>query len=144
MRSLPDSSRPHFASSVARYWGTRMTWGTGFFYLNRYSALFGAVPILAEVLVTTTDPRKAGMCAAFQEYHKYFALLSLIFVTSALQLPLSDCAVMLTEVILIIRTYALYERSKHVLAFMIVVIFAAAAFALTSCFIDNLLLRRGS
>ncbi|KAJ7822636.1 hypothetical protein B0H14DRAFT_2598416 [Mycena olivaceomarginata] len=45
---------------VARCWGTRMTWGTGFFYLNRYSALFGAVPILAEVLVTTTDPRKAG------------------------------------------------------------------------------------
>jgi hypothetical protein len=67
-----------------------------------------------------------------------------MFVAGALQLPLSECAVMIPEVILIMRIYALYERSKHVLAFMIVVTFAAAAFALVSCFTDNLLLKRGS
>ncbi|KAJ6535654.1 hypothetical protein B0H19DRAFT_1271384 [Mycena capillaripes] len=31
-----------------------------FFYLNRYSARFGTVPLLAEILLTTSDPSKAG------------------------------------------------------------------------------------
>ncbi|KAJ7221981.1 hypothetical protein B0H12DRAFT_1241152 [Mycena haematopus] len=105
--TLPDE--------VARYWGTRMTWGTAFFYLNRYSALLGTVPLLAEVLLTTSDPSKAGMCDAFTGYHKYFALLSLVLVAA----------------MLIMRTYALYERNKHVLAFMIVVIVADVAFAVS-------------
>ncbi|KAJ7282334.1 hypothetical protein C8J57DRAFT_44478 [Mycena rebaudengoi] len=104
-----------FPAEVARYWGTRMTWGTAFFYLNRYSALLGTAPILAELLLTTTDPSKAAMCAALQGYRTYFSLWSLILVA----------------VILIMRTYALYERNKHVLAFMIVVTLAAVAFALT-------------
>ncbi|KAJ7862213.1 hypothetical protein B0H13DRAFT_2659106 [Mycena leptocephala] len=103
-----------FPAEVARYWGTRMTWGTAFFYLNRYSALLGAAPILAELLLTTTDPSKAARCAALQGYRTYFSLLSIILVA----------------VILIMRTYALYERNKHILAFMIVVTLAAVAFAL--------------
>jgi hypothetical protein len=45
-----------------------MTWGTAFFYLNRYTALLGAAPILAEVLLTTTDPSKAAVCILFYRW----------------------------------------------------------------------------
>ncbi|KAJ6476920.1 hypothetical protein C8R45DRAFT_1008249 [Mycena sanguinolenta] len=103
-----------FQLEVTRYWGTRLTWGTVFFYLNRYSALVGTIPILAELLLTTIDPRKAGMCDGFQNYHEYFALLSQILVA----------------VMLIMRTYALYERSKYILALTISVTLAAIVFAI--------------
>ncbi|KAJ7238167.1 hypothetical protein C8J57DRAFT_1727663 [Mycena rebaudengoi] len=104
-----------FPAEVARFWGTHMTWGTTLFYLNRYSVLLGTALIVAEVLLTTTDPSKTAMCAALQGYRTYFSLLSVILVA----------------VILITRTYALYERNKLVLSFMMVVGLAAFAFALT-------------
>ncbi|KAF7350295.1 hypothetical protein MVEN_01333500 [Mycena venus] len=103
-----------FSDEVARYWGTRLTCGTALFYINRYTALFGTAPILAEMLLTTTDPSKTAMCDGFQEYHKYLALLSQILVA----------------VMLIMRTYALYERSKRILALTVFVTVSAIAFAL--------------
>ncbi|KAJ7637312.1 hypothetical protein DFH06DRAFT_653886 [Mycena polygramma] len=103
-----------FEEEVSRYWGTRLTWGTVLFYINRYSAIFGTVPILAELLLTTTDPRKAAVCDGFQQYHEYFALLSQ----------------MLVSAMLIMRTYALYERSKVVLVFTISVTVCAVVSAI--------------
>lgn len=61
---------------VARYWGTRMTWGTVFFYLNRYSARFGTVPLLAEILLTTSDPSKAGVCRVLQPRYQHLLIIS--------------------------------------------------------------------
>ncbi|KAJ7895559.1 hypothetical protein B0H14DRAFT_2680829 [Mycena olivaceomarginata] len=103
-----------FRLEVERYWGTRLTAGNALFFINRYSALFGTVPILVELLSTTTDPSKAAMCHGFQEYHKYFVLLSQILVA----------------VMLIMRTYALYERNKYVLALTVVVTLTVIVFAL--------------
>ncbi|KAJ6475539.1 hypothetical protein C8R45DRAFT_1010312 [Mycena sanguinolenta] len=103
-----------FRLEVERYWGTGFTWPTVLFYVNRYSTLFGTVPILAEMLLTTTDPRKRAMCDAFKNYHQYFVLLSQILI----------------GVMLIMRTYALYERNNYVLAVMILVSLSAIAFGL--------------
>jgi hypothetical protein len=50
-----------FRLEVERYWGTRLTAGNALFFVNRYSALFGTVPILVELLSTTTDPSKAAV-----------------------------------------------------------------------------------
>lgn len=61
-----------FPEEVERYWGTRLTWGTTLFYLNRYSALFGTVPILAELLMTTNDPRKTGVRAFLNTWSRVF------------------------------------------------------------------------
>ncbi|KAF8193248.1 hypothetical protein K438DRAFT_2017814 [Mycena galopus ATCC 62051] len=94
---------------VERYWGTGLTWGTALFYINRYSALFGTAPILWEMLLTTTDPRKAAMCDAFKSYHEYFVPVSAM---------------------LIMRTYALYERNNYVLALMIFVTLSAVVFGM--------------
>ncbi|KAJ7773826.1 hypothetical protein B0H16DRAFT_1510119 [Mycena metata] len=99
---------------VARFWGTTLTWGTALFYLNRYSALFGTVPIVTEYFMTTNDPTKTALCHAFSQYHTYFALLSQILVS----------------VMLIMRTYALYERNKYILFLTIGVTLAAIIVAL--------------
>ncbi|KAJ6614773.1 hypothetical protein B0H10DRAFT_2043999 [Mycena sp. CBHHK59/15] len=97
---------------VARFWCKGLTWGSFFFYLNRYTSLFGTIPILVEFFLTTTDPSKKAV--RFESYHQYFALLSQVMVA----------------IMLIMRTYALYERKKIVLAFTILVTVGAAAFAL--------------
>ncbi|KAJ7470124.1 hypothetical protein B0H11DRAFT_2237713 [Mycena galericulata] len=109
---------------VSRFWGTRLTWGTFFFYLNRYSSLFGTLPILVQYYSTTTDPKKMPRnelstpfqtCRAFRAYHQYFALVSQVLVA----------------IMLIMRTFALYERSRLVLGFTLVVTLAAFVFAVS-------------
>ncbi|KAJ7036378.1 hypothetical protein C8F04DRAFT_1095375 [Mycena alexandri] len=98
---------------ASTFWGTRLTWGSFFFYLNRYTSLFGTLPILIQYYSTTTEPRKQPVCQALRLYHQYFALLSQVLVS----------------VMLIMRTFALYQRNKTVLAFMLVVTIGAFVFA---------------
>ncbi|KAJ7129076.1 hypothetical protein C8R46DRAFT_1236673 [Mycena filopes] len=102
---------------VARFWGTKLTWGTALFYVNRYSALFGTMPVVVEYFMTTTNPNRIPLwvpCNALSQYHTYFALLSQILVS----------------VMLIMRTYALYERNKYILALTIGVTLGAIVVAL--------------
>ncbi|KAJ7487915.1 hypothetical protein FB451DRAFT_1225912 [Mycena latifolia] len=101
-----------FEAEVTRYWGTSLTWGTLLFYVNRYSALFGTMPVFVEYLMSTSHPDK--VCRGLQMYHQYFALLSQI----------------LSAIILITRTYALYQRNKLVLALMVTVTVGAIISAL--------------
>ncbi|KAJ7063882.1 hypothetical protein C8F01DRAFT_1129685 [Mycena amicta] len=94
-------------------WRRRPTWGTAFFFINRYSPLVGNIPILVQYFSTTTDPSKLHICHALRAYHQYFALLSQVLVA----------------VMLIMRTYALYERNRRILAFTILITLAAFIFA---------------
>ncbi|KAF7335790.1 hypothetical protein MVEN_02235000 [Mycena venus] len=114
---------------VSGFWGSRLTWASFFFYVNRYSPLVGNLPILIQYYSTTTDPDKLPvrcptlfsrqaltipqLCRVFRAYHQYFALLSQVLVA----------------VMLIMRTYALYERNRKVLAFTILVTLGAFTFA---------------
>ncbi|KAJ6571495.1 hypothetical protein B0H19DRAFT_1372568 [Mycena capillaripes] len=84
---------------IQAYWGARITWATALFYLNRYVSMIGnAVPIILENFWTTKSPR-AEACRAIQTYHQYFSIVAQIFVAA----------------LLIMRTYALYERSRRIL-----------------------------
>ncbi|KAK7046532.1 hypothetical protein R3P38DRAFT_73849 [Favolaschia claudopus] len=103
-----------FELEVARYWGTPMTWANALFYLNRYSLFVGTIPIFAELLSTTTDPSKVKACRVLEIFHICFALISQIIVAA----------------MLIMRTYALYERNKRVLALTVSVTVAAVGIAL--------------
>ncbi|KAF7289790.1 hypothetical protein MIND_01353200 [Mycena indigotica] len=99
---------------VSRYWGTRVTWGSALFFANRYVALLGTVPIVVEFSLTTSDPAKRQVrlitpCFAFHIYHEFFAVFSQLLVA----------------ILLITRTYALYERNKAVLALMVLVTLGA-------------------
>jgi hypothetical protein len=48
-----------FGAEVERCWvDRRFSWGLGFFYLNRYLALFGHIPVMMEYFWTTSNSNK--------------------------------------------------------------------------------------
>jgi hypothetical protein len=48
-----------FVAEVERCWVVRrLSWGLGFFYLNRYLALFGYIPIMMMFFWTTSNLNK--------------------------------------------------------------------------------------
>ncbi|KAK7055684.1 hypothetical protein R3P38DRAFT_3304824 [Favolaschia claudopus] len=98
---------------ISAFWGTPLTWASFFFYVNRYSPLFGNLPILVQYFSTTTDPNKLHLCRGLRAYHQYYALLSQVLVA----------------VMLIMRTYALYSQNKRILAVTICITLAAFVFA---------------
>ncbi|KAJ6474773.1 hypothetical protein C8R45DRAFT_1077458 [Mycena sanguinolenta] len=104
---------------ISRYRGRPLKVGTVLFFVNRYGTLFGNIPVVVQNLWTIhndpikiTDPR----CQHLETYHEYF------IVTSQLLIGL----------ILLLRTYVLYQRSKRVLAFMILVGVAAIGWSVTN------------
>ncbi|KAJ7167027.1 hypothetical protein C8R46DRAFT_1351221 [Mycena filopes] len=123
------------AREASDFWQTPFTYASFFFYLNRYTSLLGTLPIVVQYFSTTTDQSKqpvrrrllclfrpcvprlinelAQLCRALRAYHQYFALLSQVLVA----------------VMLIMRTFALYQRNRTILAFMIAVTLGAFGFA---------------
>ncbi|KAJ6503857.1 hypothetical protein C8R45DRAFT_973944 [Mycena sanguinolenta] len=91
---------------VSRYWGLRPTVPNVLFFMNRYGMLFGTIPIVFQYFWTSpSTPHKLAVCDALHFYHEWFAVVSQIVI----------------GVMLILRTYALYERNRRILALMVVV-----------------------
>ncbi|CAK5262451.1 unnamed protein product [Mycena citricolor] len=113
---------------VARYWGLRCTAPSVLFFLNRYGTLFGMVPVVMQNFwAAESSPRKFAVrggslarqglgeltasssrpsrceCDVLEMYHSFFSLVIQIII----------------GVMLILRTYALYERSRRVLGFVV-------------------------
>ncbi|KAF8229370.1 hypothetical protein L208DRAFT_1016555, partial [Tricholoma matsutake] len=87
-----------FSREVERFWNSqRPTWPVVFFFLNRYLTLFGHVPIVFETLWYSTATNK------LTAYSQYFVVVVQIVVSA----------------LMIMRTYALYERSRGVLALLL-------------------------
>ncbi|KAJ7784886.1 hypothetical protein DFH07DRAFT_947955 [Mycena maculata] len=78
---------------VERYWGTGLTWGTALFYLNRYSALLGTIPVVSEYLLTTNDPSKAPMLVAIMLITRTYALYGRNKIVLAIMLVVTCAAV---------------------------------------------------
>ncbi|KAJ7161791.1 hypothetical protein C8R43DRAFT_991490 [Mycena crocata] len=100
-----------------QFWGRPLTWGSFFFYLNRYTSIFGTIPVVVQYNSTTTDSAKmpvSTLCRAMRAYHQYFALVSQVMVA----------------IILIMRTFALYDRSKRILALTVLITLGIFAFAI--------------
>ncbi|KAJ7624742.1 hypothetical protein FB45DRAFT_1060944 [Roridomyces roridus] len=98
---------------ISRYWRLEFSWATILFLCNRYITLLGNIPIVFQSFWTTPGtPQKleiytdsvAQTCRVLSVYHQYFIIV--------LQT--------LGGVILIMRTYALYGRSKRILIFLLV------------------------
>ncbi|KAJ7624743.1 hypothetical protein FB45DRAFT_924136 [Roridomyces roridus] len=88
---------------VERYWTGTHSLPTVLFFLNRYVTLLGNIPVIVEnYWVAPPTPQKIATCIALQSYHRYFFIVGQIIVGAMLML----------------RTYALYERSKRVAALM--------------------------
>ncbi|KAF7343833.1 hypothetical protein MSAN_01964500 [Mycena sanguinolenta] len=93
---------------VSRYWGLRPTVPNVLFFVNRYGMLFGTIPIVFQSFWTSpSTPHKLAWtrCESLHFYHQWFAVVSQIVI----------------GVMLILRTYALYERNRRVLALMVFV-----------------------
>nr|GAT42612.1 predicted protein [Mycena chlorophos] len=101
---------------VSRYWPhpsrPTLTSPTILFFANRYGTLLGNIPIvLLDVWLSPATERKAQVCSGLEDYHQYFIIV--------IQL--------LVGLMLVLRTYALYERSRYVLASMIFCVLAVIA-----------------
>ncbi|KAJ7135804.1 hypothetical protein C8R44DRAFT_696099 [Mycena epipterygia] len=88
---------------TSRYWGSRITWATVFFYLNRYGLLVGVIPVMVGSF--WEGPNKAKVCPSFATYFQFLCVFSQLIASS----------------ISIMRTYALFGRSRLVLGFMLCV-----------------------
>ncbi|KAJ6605203.1 hypothetical protein DFH09DRAFT_1120974 [Mycena vulgaris] len=95
-----------FEWETSRYWGAKITWPVFLFFVNRYATLLGNIPVVIQYFWTAEiTPEKALWCIRIESYHRYFLVVTQLLI----------------GVILVVRTYALYERSKRVLAFMLAV-----------------------
>ncbi|KAF7353405.1 hypothetical protein MSAN_01529500 [Mycena sanguinolenta] len=91
---------------VSRYWGLRRTAPNVLFFMNRYGMLCGTVPIVFQYFWTSPTLLTVDqVCESLHFYHEWFAVASQIVI----------------GVMLILRTYALYERNRRVLALMLLV-----------------------
>ncbi|KAI0807434.1 hypothetical protein C8Q74DRAFT_1362936 [Fomes fomentarius] len=88
-----------FQREIEHFWKrARFTVVSTLFVTNRYLGLLGPIPVVLEYFVQLPSPR------FLQRYHQYYAIISQVIV----------------GVVLIARTFALYNRSRRVLVALIV------------------------
>ncbi|KAJ7362331.1 hypothetical protein DFH08DRAFT_799382 [Mycena albidolilacea] len=109
---------------ISRYWGARISLSKFLFFLNRYGTLLGNIPVVVQRFwITPSSPEKTTMyslhqfraktlltaflfrCRQLEYYHQWFIIATQ----------------MIIGVILILRTYALYERNNRVLGLVLVI-----------------------
>jgi len=101
-----------FSMEVQRFWTQRtFSWALFFFYLNRYLSLLGHLPVIVEYFASGIS-EAPNVCGHLQTYHQYFSIVAQLVV----------------GVLLIMRVYALYNRSRPVLVFMCTVAACVVAF----------------
>ncbi|KAF8900340.1 hypothetical protein CPB85DRAFT_1565299 [Mucidula mucida] len=89
-----------FGLEVERIWLHRdFSFGVLGFYLNRYVGIFGHAVIIVEYFLTGFPANKEAVCHRLQAFHQYFALFVQLVVA----------------IMLIMRTYALYDRSRKIM-----------------------------
>ncbi|KAI0334205.1 hypothetical protein GY45DRAFT_1318667 [Cubamyces sp. BRFM 1775] len=79
---------------IERYWRGGRSWASIFFFLNRYMSVLSHIPVAVEFFAAMPEPS----CRKLQLYHQILAALTQCFV----------------GVLLMLRTYALYNRSRKV------------------------------
>ncbi|KAJ7488258.1 hypothetical protein FB451DRAFT_1226818, partial [Mycena latifolia] len=93
---------------IVRYWGSPFTWPNILFFANRYGTLLGNIPVVMQYFWSEeSTPKKiaVSICRGLESYHQYFIIATQLMV----------------GVMLILRTHALYQRSKRVLTLMVAV-----------------------
>ncbi|KAJ7031687.1 hypothetical protein C8F04DRAFT_1185619 [Mycena alexandri] len=118
---------------ISRYWGSRITWPSVQPEMLRPSTggltrTLGNVPVVIQYFWTqNSTPEKTMMsgqvrlqvcprCQHLESYHQYFIIVTQVMVAA----------------MLILRTYALYERSRGILVLMLAVTVGAIAVAIWS------------
>lgn len=92
-----------------RYWFNKFTWTVFLFFLVRYSSIIGHIPVILDVFIDEAG----SLCSVMLLYHQIFAIVIQVFV----------------GVLLIVRTYALYNRNRWVLGVTVGVAISGATVA---------------
>ncbi|KIM74120.1 hypothetical protein PILCRDRAFT_14678 [Piloderma croceum F 1598] len=87
---------------IQRFWIRGFTWATLFFFINRYLAFLGHIPVIMEVFWNFWQT-----CRLLQSYHQYLVV--------AIQLLVG------VAVLLIMRVYAMYDRKKWVIWLFVII-----------------------
>ncbi|KAI0830123.1 hypothetical protein BC628DRAFT_1416450 [Trametes gibbosa] len=102
-----------FRQEVERYWTGTFSLASFLFFMNRYLSLLGHIPVIFGLFYSSTNSPCTGIermhmarCQALQLYH-FLLSIAVQSVVAALML---------------LRTYALYERSHRVLALLLAII----------------------
>ncbi|KAI0370915.1 hypothetical protein BV20DRAFT_943114, partial [Pilatotrama ljubarskyi] len=87
-------------SEVERYWKGGRSWASIFYFLNRYMSVLSHIPVVVEFFEPSKTPNLilSNRCRKLQLYHQILAALT-------------QCIV---GVLLMLRTYALYNRNRTV------------------------------
>ncbi|PPQ91013.1 hypothetical protein CVT25_013938, partial [Psilocybe cyanescens] len=93
---------------IDRFWASRrITWASSLFYLNRYLSLLGHGPVIFQYFWRSSDPDRldvsfqciSSKCVKMSTFHEYLAVIIQVIV----------------GLLLIMRTYALYNCNKAIL-----------------------------
>ncbi|EMD37264.1 hypothetical protein CERSUDRAFT_73178 [Gelatoporia subvermispora B] len=101
-----------FADEVENIWSRGLCWTSALFGLSRYLSLLGTIPPILEYLQTSN----ITICPSMQLIHQGFALV--------MQAMVAESAFM------IMRTYALFERDKRILALTVAAVAIPGAVAI--------------
>jgi len=105
--TLPDE--------IQRFWATRsITWASAFFYLSRYITLLGHIPVMVQYYWDSR--RSTSVCPSLSKFHQYLAVIIQVIV----------------GILLIMRTYALYDQDIRVLLFICAIALAVIIFGVYS------------
>jgi len=103
-----------FTLEVERFWSkNKATWPVFLFFLNRYLVVLGSVPIIVHDFWHSTSRKKPEICRDLRSFHEYYVVVVQVVISA----------------MLIMRTYALYQRSRRVLVLMLSVALTVAAIA---------------
>jgi len=89
---------------IARYWDSQrkasLAWSL--FFLNRYFCLLGHIPIIFQLFWLSSDSRHTKTCAQLVKVHEYMITIGQVII----------------GICLLLRTYALYGRTRLMLAIL--------------------------
>ncbi|KAF8881029.1 hypothetical protein CPB84DRAFT_1792093, partial [Gymnopilus junonius] len=107
-----------FKDEVGRYWTKPSTWtlGTVLFFINRYSPIFGYIPVVLLSFWSWPTPNRLKVCFGLNQYHQYL----LVFVQ------------IIVGCIAALRTYAIYACSRFILVLILSVGLGMGAYGLFS------------
>jgi hypothetical protein len=90
---------------IQRFWTLRtFSWATFFFFFNRYLAILGHIPVILLTFWNSADlAYKSNICHLLQSFHQYLEVIIQLVV----------------GILLIMRVYALYDRSRWVVVLFI-------------------------
>ncbi|KDR79537.1 hypothetical protein GALMADRAFT_154408 [Galerina marginata CBS 339.88] len=106
-----------------RYWlsARKFTFGWTLFFINRYVVILGNIPVMYLYFWSGSEPDRLQRCLTIGDYHEFLIVVSQVVIGS----------------IVILRTRAIYGRSRRILFLLVVVAVAVTAYGMRSILLEK-------